>query len=188
VSQPEGRTLAGSPEPDCWLHPDVEVRPSPIAGLGLFAKSPIAAGTVVSRLGGRLVTGAALRELFTAAASDPRHPYIDTITVGADLHLVLPPRRPNGYGNHSCDPNLWWVSAYDLAARTDIATGEELTSDYATSSGEPDFVLACACGRQQCRGVVTGADWRLTELRERYEGHWVPALEARIRAARGSLP
>jgi hypothetical protein len=30
---------------------------------------------------------------------------IDTITVDADLHLVLPPPQPGGYGNHSCDPN-----------------------------------------------------------------------------------
>ena len=74
------------PEPDCWLHPDVAVRPSPIAGLGLFAE----------------------------AARNPQRPYIDTITVDEDVHLVLPPRRPNGYGNHSCDPNLWWVEPYEL--------------------------------------------------------------------------
>jgi len=43
-------------EPDCWLHPEVEVRPSPIAGDGLFARAPIQAGTAVSRLGGRVVT------------------------------------------------------------------------------------------------------------------------------------
>jgi uncharacterized protein len=103
------------PEPDCWLHPDVAVRPSRIAGLGLFATAPIAAGTVVSRLGGQLVSGQHLRDLVAAAARDPRQPYIDTVTVGEDVHLVLRPGRPNGYGNHSCEPNLWWVSAYELA-------------------------------------------------------------------------
>ncbi|SET63767.1 SET domain-containing protein [Nonomuraea wenchangensis] len=44
------------PAPHCLLHPAVEVRPSPIAGDGLFATTPLPAGTVVSRLGGRLVT------------------------------------------------------------------------------------------------------------------------------------
>jgi hypothetical protein len=91
------------PEPGCWLHPDVEVRPSPIAGLGLCATSPIAAGTVVSRLGGRLVTGLQLAQLLTGPG------YVDTITVAEDRHLVLPPGTPNGRGNHSCDPNLWWT-------------------------------------------------------------------------------
>jgi SET domain-containing protein len=162
------------PEPDCWLHADVEVRSSSIAGCGLFATAPIAAGTVVSRLGGRLVSGRELRDLFASAAGT----YIDTITVGEDRHLVLPPRRPNGYGNHSCDPNLWWVSAYELAARTDIAPGAELTNDYATSTAEPDFVMPCSCGSPLCRGTVTGADWRRPELRDRYGDHWVPALVA----------
>jgi hypothetical protein len=136
--------MIAPPHPDCWLHPDAEVRRSPISGRGLFATAPIMAGTVVSRLGGRLVSTSALRELLTTAARDPGRPYIDTITVDADLHLVLPPRRPNGYGNHSCDPNLWWVSAYELAASRDIATGEELTNDYATFSGEPGTITASA--------------------------------------------
>ena len=76
-----------------------------------------------------------------------------------------------------------WVSAYELAASRDIAADEELTSDYATSSGEPDFVMACSCGCRHCRGLVTGDDWRRPELQERYEGHWVPGLQERIRAA-----
>jgi hypothetical protein len=175
--------MIAPPEPDCWLHPDVEVRPSLISGRGLFAMAPITVGTVVSRLGGRLVSGAVLRELFAAAARNPGHPYIDCITVDTDLHLVLPPRRPNGYGNHGCDPSLWWVGPYELAARRNIAAGDELTNDYAASTAEPDFVMACSCGSQQCRGVVTGNDWRRPDLRKKYGQHWVPALLACIHSA-----
>ena len=175
--------MTAPPEPDCWLHPEVEVRRSPISGRGLFATAHITAGTVVSRVGGRLVSTAALRDLFTAAARDPGHPYIDTITAGADLHLVLPPGRLNGYGNHSCDPNLWWAGPYELAARRDIAPGDELTNDYATSTAEPGFAMACSCGSGRCRGVITGEDWRRPDLRARYGQHWVPALLARIRSA-----
>jgi len=40
------------PDAGCWLHPDLEIRPSPIAGKGLFARAPVEAGTIVSRLGG----------------------------------------------------------------------------------------------------------------------------------------
>ena len=137
----------------------------------------------MSRLGGRLVSTDALRELLAAAARDPGRRYIDTITVGTDLHLVLPPRRPNGYGNHSCDPNLCWVGPYELAARRDIAIGDELTNDYATSTADPGFVMACSCGSGQCRAVVTGSDWRRPDLRARYGQHWVPALLDRIRSA-----
>jgi hypothetical protein len=158
----------------------VEVRRSTVAGEGLFARAPLAAGTPVSRLGGRLVTGAELAELLAAAARQPAPRYIDTITVTDDRHLVLPPGRPNGKGNHGCDPNLWWVSAYTRATRRDIAVDEELTNDYATSTGVADFVMACRCGAACCRGTVNGNDWQLADLQRRYGGHWVPALLARI--------
>ncbi|GAA1601506.1 hypothetical protein GCM10009679_01430 [Saccharothrix algeriensis] len=169
------------PARDCWLHPDVEVRESAIAGRGLFARLFLPAGTVVSRLGGHLVDGATLRDLFAEAARE--HRYVDTITVGDDLHLVLPPRRPNGYGNHGCDPNLWWIDAYTLTARRDIAPGEEITNDYATSTAAADFTMTCACGADLCRGTVTGADWLRPELRERYGEHWIPLLRDRIAAS-----
>ena len=169
-----------APEPDCWLHPDLEVRASPIEGRGLFARSPIPAGTVVSRVGGRLVTWPQLQDLFAAAAQDPAHPYIDTITVSDDQHLVLPPRHPVGYGNHSCDPNLWWIDAYTLAARQDIATDEEATNDYGTSSGVSNFLMPCACRSPLCRGTITGDDWRRPDLQDRYQGHWIPILARRI--------
>lgn len=90
------------PADNCWLHPDIVVAESPIEGRGLFAAADISAATVVSRLGGRLVSGSELPRLFPEAARTAS--YVDTISVDDDLHLVLPPRRDNGYGNHSCDP------------------------------------------------------------------------------------
>jgi len=165
-----------APAPDCWLHPDVVVAESGIAGRGLFARAPIQAGTMVSRLGGRLVSTAELRRLLAVPG-----PYTDTITVGADTHLVLPPRRANGYGNHGCDPNLWWTGPYELSARRDIEGGEELTNDYATSTADRAFRMPCGCGSPLCRGEVTGEDWRRADLQSRYGDHWVPALLTLIR-------
>lgn len=175
--------MASTPDPLCWLHPHAEVRPSPVAGSGLFANAPIAAGTVVARLGGRLVSHQELQDLFAAAGLDPGRPYIDTIAVTETMHLVLPPRNEQsiGYSNHGCDPSLWWEGPYTLLARHSIAPDEELTSDYATSTWDSQFVLACSCGSPtSCRGTVTGNDWKLPELRARYGNHWVPALLSRI--------
>ncbi|MEV0622946.1 SET domain-containing protein [Nonomuraea sp. NPDC050404] len=160
------------PQPDCWLHPSLKVGPSPIAGEGLFATAAIPAGTVVSRLGGRLVTLDHLRDLF----ADPDVPYVDTITVTADLHLVLPPGNRIGKSNHSCDPNLWWTGPYTLATRRDLRPGEEATNDYGTSTTVADYTLDCLCGTALCRGRVTGEDWRRPELQDRYGDHWIPAL------------
>ena len=98
---------------------------------------------------------------------------VDTITIGDDEHLLLPtdPRPTIAYGNHSCDPNLWWIDAITLEARRDIAQGEELTSDYGrTSTGAP-YKLTCNCGSPLCRGIVTGEDWKVPELQQRYGDH-----------------
>lgn len=154
----------------CWSHPELEVRGSEIAGQGLFAKESIKQGEIVSRLAGRKVTTAELNELL-------KTPPVDTITLNEDQHLVLPtdPRPRIAYGNHSCDPNLWWIDAVTLEARRDIPPGEEITSDYGTSTGT-DFEMTCNCGSPLCRGVVTGEDWRREELQDRYGDRWIPAL------------
>ena len=108
---------------------------------------------------------------------------MDTITVGENLHLVLRAGQPNRYGNHSCDPNLWWADAYTLVSRRTIGAGEEVSSDYATSTGVAGVAMDCACRSSLCRSVITGEDWRRPELQARYGDHWIPMLLARIRQA-----
>jgi hypothetical protein len=83
-----------------WLSPDVAVRRSAIAGFGLFAMRGLVAGTVVARLGGRMIGDA------EPAALEP--PY-SSISVADGVHLLLDPSHPARYGNHSCAPNLWHV-------------------------------------------------------------------------------
>lgn len=176
--------MTGSPSPgavpldDCWFHPDVVVAVSPIAGNGLFASADIAVGTVISRLGGRLVSSVELGQVISLAKRSAS--YVNSISVDDDCHLVLPPHCDNGIANHSCDPNLWWVDAFTLAARRDIAAGEELTSDYATATAVDGYAMPCACGSSLCRGVVRGTDWLRADLQERYDDHWIPLLRRRI--------
>ncbi len=81
--------------PAGWLHPDVDVRPSPISGVGLFTRSGLAVGTVVSRLGGELVSTGTLEELIALAVRGER-PYVDSIAVTDDAHLLLPPGQRTG--------------------------------------------------------------------------------------------
>lgn len=173
-------TLLPDPEADCWVHPQVEVRSSSIAGLGLFTRAPVSPGTAVVRVGGIVVSDSELRRQIEEA--DAAGGYVDSIVVAEDLNLVIPPKSTVHFGNHSCDPNLWWQGPYTLVARRRIEAGEELTNDYAISTGVLDFQMTCTCGSPDCRGRVTGLDWRRPELRDRYGSHWVPALLARIAA------
>jgi uncharacterized protein len=174
------RELKPPPPTDVWADNRVVLRRSSIEGTGLFACDDIEAETVVLRLGGRLVTSADLAVLIAAADADPATPYVDTITVYEDAHLVMPSNSVIHFGNHSCDPTLWHAGPYELAARRDVRAGEELIVDYGTNSGTDGFVMECHCGSADCRGRVTSDDWSDPGLRVRYEGHWTPALQRRI--------
>jgi hypothetical protein len=157
------------------VHEAIVVQDSAIAGRGLFTNGPLRAGTVVIRVGGRLVSTDELRGLIETSEH-----YVDTLTVLEDVHLVLPAATTVHYGNHSCDPNLWHVGPYEIATRRPVRAGEELLMDYATQTGAPGFSMSCRCGAAGCRGEVTSEDWRRADLQARYAGHWVPALEERI--------
>jgi hypothetical protein len=168
------------PAAECWLHPDLEVRPSPVAGRGLFTTVDLPAGTVVSRLGGRLVDTATLRSMAEVADGD-----LDAVVVGEDLHLVPAPGNLNRFVNHACDPCLGWVDTYSLATRADVAAGSELLVDYAMSVVDEAWFLRCHCASYRCRQMVEGSDWRIPQLQQRYAGWWTPYVQRLIDAQRG---
>jgi predicted kinase len=174
---------SAAPAPEPWVDRRAVLGPSAVGGHGLWAAADIPEGTVVCRLGGRIVSTSGLASLLATADADPAASYVDTVTVEEDAHLVLPPATRAHYANHSCDPCLWLAGPYELATRRSVREGEELTVDYATVSGAGGLALACRCGSSQCRGTVTSEDWRLPELQSRYAGHWAPALQRRIEGA-----
>jgi hypothetical protein len=85
-----------------------------------------------------------------------------------------------GCGNHSCEPNLGWSDDHTLVTVRDVAAGEELTHDYATSTSDPSFVLMCHCETYRCRQVIEGTDWRIPQLQKRYAGQWAPSVQRLI--------
>ncbi len=163
---------------DVWIHPDLEVQGSPIAGEGLFTTAPIAAGTVLIRLGGVTVSTAGLHELFARGALDGT--YIDSFALDDDTHLVLPAGTAAHFANHSCDPTMWWVGPLAMAARRHLDQGVEVTTDYGVISDDASFRMTCTCGTSGCRRIITGVDWQRPDLRATHRGHWPPGLQRRI--------
>jgi hypothetical protein len=96
--------------------------------------------------------------------------------------LEVRPSAIAGHGNHSCDPTMWPIGAYELATRRSLGVDEELTIDYGLISDDASFRMECRCSSATCRQVITGEDWRRAELRDRYAGHWPPGLQRRIDA------
>ena len=74
-----------------WLHEQLAIQESAIEGKGLFANEDLPADLVVIRLAGRLVSSSELASLIGEAKADPSAPYVDTLTIYEDVHLVLPP-------------------------------------------------------------------------------------------------
>lgn len=154
------------------------VQPSPIHGLGLFATAAIAAGEVVAVKGGHILTG---REWAR------RQPSLGDaeIQIAEDLFIapVEPDEREGGmlYLNHSCDPNVGLRGQIVFLAMRDIACGEELTHDWATTD-DGEYTMECRCGSSLCRGTITGKDWTRPELQARYRGWFCWFLQAKIDA------
>jgi hypothetical protein len=114
--------------------------------------------------------------------------YIKTVdrysaaAIGDGLHRVSMTMTDVDYGNHSCDPNAWPAGPDDprLVARRPIVPGDEVTSDYVFWTDSAEWRMECRCGSELCRRTLTGEDWKLAVLQQRYRGHWPRFLEERI--------
>lgn len=162
-----------------WTDPRVEIRSSSIAGQGSFANAPIKKGEVVIRWGGGvIVTEKEFQEGFkegkfkpeTSIHFDKNHKWVQLASDQNDADPFL---------NHSCDPNLWFTNGWPLAARRDIAAGEELTFDYATGETYP-LHSECECGSVDCRRNITGEEWKDGDFLEKYRGHFNPYIQELI--------
>ena len=69
---------------------------------------------------------------------------------------------------------------YFLAAQN---KDEELTVDYAFIDNE-DYSFKCTCGSTNCRGTITGFDWKIKELQEKYYDYFAKYLKDKINEER----
>jgi uncharacterized protein len=163
-----------------WLNPKVEMRATPNSGRGLFALAQIDAGETV------IVWGGDYRD--AAGAAQARGEGKGTMQWDDDVFSIETGDDDPAYSiNHACDGNVWMMDAVTLAARRRIAAGEQVRADYALWEADEDYVSAwdCACESPLCRRRITGRDWRLPDVQERYAGHFSPLINKRIDAMRG---
>jgi SET domain-containing protein len=167
-----------------YRSPKTTVAASPIHGRGLFATTAITRGEIVAVKGGYVLDRRAWaeceRELGPAE-----------IQIAEDL-VIAPVRADEREGamlftNHSCDPNIALQGQIVFVAMRDIAPGEELTHDWATTDDQ-DYEMVCRCGSPRCRGVVTGRDWMKPALQQRYRGWFCWFLQRKIDALAPGVP
>lgn len=159
------------------LHPAIELRDSPVAGKGLFATAPITAGEVVWQTAKEDLEPIYEREKIVGWPIEKQQTFFSLAYQVGPSHWSGPLGRetddPADFYNHSCDPTTWFVDNLTMVARRNIAPGDEITYDYATShSQDPAYGFLCRCGTSVCRGRMNGTDWQThPELHERYGEH-----------------
>jgi SET domain-containing protein len=157
-----------------WFDRRIVMRASPIHGIGVFATHAIRAGERLIWVSGGIVYSS--EDWRTGKVQLAPEQYNEA-QIGDDLFLATP-KTLYYYVNHSCGPNMLNNTAW-----RDIEAGEEITTDYAYCEASPNYRLEpCRCGSPMCRRHVTGDDWKLPELQQRYRGHFTPHIERRIQA------
>jgi uncharacterized protein len=141
--------------------PRIEVRESPLHGLGVFAVRHIPRGTRVLEYLGERISHEEADRRYDHKSADDNHTFLfiaDSTTVidagvnGNEARFV----------NHACEPNCESVienSRVFIDAIRSIAPGEELTYDYQIQREDDDppdidAVFACRCGQPGCRGSM----------------------------------
>jgi hypothetical protein len=61
-----------------------------------------------------------------------------------------------------------------------IQPGEKLTHDWATTDDET-YAIPCHGGGANCRGMITGQDWRRRDLQEKYQDYMSWHLQQKIK-------
>jgi len=152
-------------------------------GKAVTATRGFAAGQPIVRFGGTVLRGADV-----PPQVEGRHDRY--VQIGHDRWLG-PSGRIDDLFNHSCLPNagLTFGDQVILVALRDIAPGEEIAWDYATTVGDPAWRMPCGCGAAECRGMVGPFQTLPAELQAWYlerglvAPHLVPAAVRQVAAA-----
>ena len=141
--------------------PAVEVRDSPLHGLGVFATRRIKKGTRVLEYLGERVSHFESDRRYDDKNENDNHTFLFIVDSKTVIDAGVKGNEAS-FLNHSCNPNCESVierrRVYIEAIRT-IEPGEELTYDYQIQREDDDpagieEVFACRCGFPQCRGTM----------------------------------
>jgi len=147
-----------------YLSPKTVIKKSSIQGRGLFAIKLIKKGEIVALKGGHIydkkVHQKIEKELGPVDIQITENFFIGPLTKKEIKGCMI-------FSNHSCNPNIGLQGQIVFIALRNIKAGEELTHDWAMTDDEP-YRMKCNCGAKNCRGIITGKDWKKKNLHKKY--------------------
>lgn len=169
-----------------WVSPKLVRVESKVSGVTLSANENIKKNEMLIVQGGRILN---IKDVDDEMNQNLAY---HGFQIKADLY-IYPFISPHGAAildgifliNHSCSPNCGFVDAITLVSMRDISKGEEISFDYAMTDVETDAEIPwvpeeCKCASQNCRGLITGSDWKILELQEEYKGYFSPYISLLI--------
>lgn len=159
------------------LSPKTEIRETSLNGKGTFAIEDIKKGEMIYIRGGHLLTKDEVFKYSNEDAIDGYWPITDEYWLGAINEEEF--KYQKVYVNHSCNPNCGLRGEITCVAMRDIKKGEEITQDYGMLDNA-NYSFKCTCGADNCRGIVTGYDWKIKELQDKYYDYFAQYLKEKI--------
>ena len=150
--------------------PLIEVRDSPLHGLGVFAARHIRKGTRIIEYVGERVSHAEADRRYEHKDAEDAHTFLFIVDARTVIDAGIGGNEAR-FVNHACEPNCESVieerRVFIEAVRT-IEPGEELTYDYqiqreVDDPPDVDAIFACRCGSARCRGSMLWPSRRLNE-------------------------
>lgn len=160
----------------------IELRPSKIKGIGVFAVSNIKTGQKIAdgiheEDYEELILWAKFKKFDKEIQMKIRH-----FCIGNPDGFIPPENLDfnklsiEWYMNHSCKGNVGFNKKGDFIAIRNIRKGDELSYDYGLAESNPKFRMECRCRSKNCRKIITGNDWKNESFRKKNLDHMLPAL------------
>jgi hypothetical protein len=137
-----------------YLNKNTQVKQSDIHGLCRYATDKIKKDEIIFVVGG-------------IAKKASESGWYKGLMIDKDLIIDLPDGAEyEAFVNHSCDPNTYIDGQVVFRALRDIEKDEFITVDYGTFFliKQKDPIPECKCGAKNCRGKVTGEDYKFLDL------------------------
>lgn len=97
-------------------------------------------------------------------------------------YLDLNELSTSWYMNHSCNGNVGFDKNGDYITIRNIKRGEEISFDYGLLESNPKFIiLNCTCGSNNCRGKISGNDWKNKKNKKLNHPYLKSKIEPRLK-------
>ena len=140
----------------------------------VIAMEEIKKGQLLLSWGGAMVNEESLQKLDKTSIKR-------SVQIDDDAYLAPDiPDDPPDFINHSCSPNAGIRGYADLVALKDIKPGERICYDYAMTDTSSYDEFKCLCGHDECRGSITGQDWKIAKIQEKYFEYFSDYIKDKI--------